>query len=177
MRNVTECQQKLIALGYLTPTNEFGARNDDGRFGERSLDAYNHFRATLGKGPVVAISMAELNADLFPEEQPPPVKHRNTVFGNLVLNIALAALLPKLKGLSPMISFLTGYKTYIAGAAMLLTAVAELAGATIPGSESFTPLQWFFAGLVTITLRSAISATVMQIAALLGVDVTKLPKV
>jgi hypothetical protein len=66
MRNITEIQRRLIALGYLN------ANGDDGRFGHMSLDAYNRFRATIGKGPVVQANMAELNADLFPEEHPAP---------------------------------------------------------------------------------------------------------
>jgi hypothetical protein len=71
-RNVTEIQARLIALGYLAPVDANGDTNADGKFGEHSLDAYNHFRASIGKGPVVQASMAELNADLFPEEQPAP---------------------------------------------------------------------------------------------------------
>jgi hypothetical protein len=70
MRNVTHIQRRLIELGYLPPVARDGGRGDDGKFGHDSLDAYNHFRASVGKGPVVQASMAELNADLFPEDQP-----------------------------------------------------------------------------------------------------------
>jgi len=81
MHNVTEIQQRLISLGYLAPVDPITRRpNDDGKFGERSLDAYNHFRASKGKGPVVQASMAELNADLFPEEQPAPAPKRQSTF-------------------------------------------------------------------------------------------------
>lgn len=71
MRNVTECQLRLIALGY--PVGPDGA---DGKFGQNTLEAFNHFRASKGLGPVVNTSMAELNRLLFPEEQPvsPPKK-------------------------------------------------------------------------------------------------------
>lgn len=64
MRNVTEIQQRLIKLGYLA------AGEADGKFGPKSLDAYNHWRASKGAGPVNAASLTQLNIDLFPEEQP-----------------------------------------------------------------------------------------------------------
>jgi hypothetical protein len=67
VRNITQIQWKLIALGY--PVGPAGA---DGKFGHDTLDAYNRFRASKGKGPVLKASMDELNADLFPEEQPAP---------------------------------------------------------------------------------------------------------
>lgn len=67
MRNITEIQLELIRRGY--PVGPAGA---DGKFGGDTLDAYNHFRASLGKPPVGSASMAMLNADLFPEEQPKP---------------------------------------------------------------------------------------------------------
>jgi hypothetical protein len=74
-RNVTECQQRLIDTGYLPPLNAKGESNADGKFGHDSLDAYNHFRATMGKGPLLRVSMDELNADLFPTEQRPAPTH------------------------------------------------------------------------------------------------------
>lgn len=67
MRNVTEIQRRLIELGFLAPGG------DDGIFGEGSLAAYNHFLASKGKPPHVGlILLAELNRELFPEEQPSP---------------------------------------------------------------------------------------------------------
>lgn len=79
MRNVTECQRRLITLGYLAQGE------DDGRFGEKSLDAFNRARAAKGLGPVVQTSMSELNAVLFPEEFTPP--QRKTIMGNLLGNV------------------------------------------------------------------------------------------
>lgn len=67
MRNVTELQRRLITLGFLAPGG------DDGIFGQKSLDAYNHFRASKGNPPHTGmLILAELNADLFPEERPAP---------------------------------------------------------------------------------------------------------
>lgn len=80
MRTVTECQRRLISLGYLA-TGE-----DDGRFGAKSLDAFNHYRASKGLGPVVQTSMAELNAVLFPEDTT-PTPQRKTIMGNLLGSI------------------------------------------------------------------------------------------
>lgn len=66
MRNVTEIQQRLIDLGFLSPG---GA---DGVFGTVTLMALNRFLATKGRAPVLRPpSMADLNALLFPEDQPP----------------------------------------------------------------------------------------------------------
>lgn len=75
MHTVTECQRRLITLGYLA-TGE-----DDGRFGEKSLDAFNHYRASQGLGPVVKTGLEEMSALLFPEDQPP---QRKTIMGNLL---------------------------------------------------------------------------------------------
>lgn len=75
MHTVTECQRRLITLGYLA-TGE-----DDGRFGEKSLDAFNHYRASQGLGPVVKTSLEDMSALLFPEDQPP---QRKTIMGNLL---------------------------------------------------------------------------------------------
>ena len=77
MKNVTDIQRRLIALGYLA------AGEDDGRFGEKSLNAYNHYRASKGLGPVAQTSMAELNASLFPDD-PKPQRQRSPVMGNLL---------------------------------------------------------------------------------------------
>lgn len=78
-RNVTEIQQRLIALGY--PVGPYGA---DGRFGTDSLAAYNRFLASKGRPPVEGVSMAQLNRDLFPEEQPKPIIKPPK--GNIVTN-------------------------------------------------------------------------------------------
>lgn len=94
MRNVTEIQQRLIALGFLAPLDEQGRPNDDGKFGGRSLDAFNHFRASKGKPPIIPkVSMEQLNADLFPEEQPPPSPPRSNPLSNLGTLLSLVQLL------------------------------------------------------------------------------------
>lgn len=80
MRNVTELQQRLISFGY--PVGPSGA---DGRFGHDTLDAYNRFRASKGKPPVDFASMAQLNADLFPEEQPAPPPKKPSLIEMLAL--------------------------------------------------------------------------------------------
>lgn len=77
MRNISEVQKRLITLGYLA------AGEDDGKFGHKSLDAFNHFRATKGLGPVVQTSLTELNAVLFPEDIPTHPQ-RKTIMGNLL---------------------------------------------------------------------------------------------
>lgn len=67
-RNVTEIQRRLFQLGFLRPESEV-----DGIFGENSLAAYNHYLASKGKPPHTGqLHLADLNANLFPEEQPAP---------------------------------------------------------------------------------------------------------
>lgn len=90
MHTVTECQRQLIALGYLA------AGEDDGRFGEKSLAAYNRFRASKGLGPVVNTSMAELNAVLFPSPIPIKAPKGLNIMQATVLDYALNFLTSKI---------------------------------------------------------------------------------
>lgn len=66
-RDPQACQLELIHLGYLPALNADGERNDDGVFGEHSLDAFNHFLASKGKPPVQHPTLAEINQALWPE--------------------------------------------------------------------------------------------------------------
>lgn len=154
MRNVTEIQRRLIALGYLA------AGEDDGKFGHRSLDAYNHFRATLGKGPVVQTSMAELNADLFPEEQPAPPAPKSNPIQDWLIGLAIKQAVSRLKGL-PQMDFLSGYKTYILAALILLSSAAEtfIPGLDIPGF-SMSIGEAIMVSLALITGRGGAKADV-----------------
>ena len=108
MRNVTEIQRRLQSLGYLA------AGEDDGKFGQKSLDAYNHWRASKGAGPVNAASVTQLNIDLFPEEQP-GAKPRLTpnpvvqAIGVFALKVALNRLFPGKE--FPMDSIVTTVKS------------------------------------------------------------------
>ncbi len=77
MRNVTELQNRLIELGYLA------AGEADGRFGEKSLAAFNHYRASKGMAPVGHTSLTELNAVIFTDD-PKPQRQRSPVMGNLL---------------------------------------------------------------------------------------------
>jgi hypothetical protein len=122
VRNVTECQRRLIELGYL----EKGG--DDGKFGHKSLDAFNHYRASLGKPPIIPlVTMEQLNADLFPEEQPatPPKPIRKP---GLLDVLALLTTLLSSKG-KPMkwstVEQLIRIVLYTAGSALLGQQVAD----------------------------------------------------
>jgi peptidoglycan hydrolase-like protein with peptidoglycan-binding domain len=83
LHNITEIQQRLIALGF-----DVGPSGADGRFGEASLAAYNRYRASLvpPQRPVKLPNMSELNRDLFPEDLPPP-NPKGTIMGNILGNI------------------------------------------------------------------------------------------
>ena len=150
MHTVAECQRELIRLGFLAPGE------DDGRFGEKSLDAFNHFRATKGLGAVVAASLPLLNALLFPDEAPPKPKKRNTVFGELLKTI----IINQIKGQIPMLGFLDGYKAYIVGGVSIVLGALALIGWSIPGVPAIPPAegwQLILTGLAALGLRRAIT--------------------
>lgn len=69
MKNVTECQQELIRLGFLSPTQPDGSPSDDGRAGQLTFAAFNRFLANRGKPPVDPgdFTLAAINAALWPE--------------------------------------------------------------------------------------------------------------
>ena len=59
------------------------------------------------------------------------------------------------KGQSPMDLF-SGYKTYIVGVFMLVTAIAQLAGVDLPGFEGQSAMQLLMEGLAVVFLRQGI---------------------
>lgn len=115
----TDFQRRLIALGYLA------AGQDDGKFGAISLDAYNHYRAAKGFGPVNGASMAQLDQDLFPEDYAHPASNP---LDNPIVRIGLSVFLSQLKGL-PM---LTGYKTYASAAVLVIMAIYSIVFGDLP---------------------------------------------
>lgn len=62
------------------------------------------------------------------------------------------------KGQSPM-DLLSGYKTYIIGAFMLVTAIAQLAGVDLPGFEGQSAMQLLMEGLAVVFLRRGVANT------------------
>jgi hypothetical protein len=152
MRNITECQRRLIALGYLPARNSAGELNDDGKFGVLSLDAYNRFLARRGRPPVKNVSMAELNADLFPEEQPAAPPPKPNLITKWLTDLAIKQVVSKLKDSN--MSFLSGYKTYatavviaIMGLYSLVFGELPLVGQTVdPGSAILAILSSFGLG-------------------------------
>lgn len=151
MHNTTEIQRELIRLGFLAQGG------DDGILGQASLEAYNHFLASKGKPPHVGmLLLAELNADLFPDEQPVPKPKRNTVFGRLLASF----LINQLKGQIPMLAFLDGYKTYVVGGVAVVIGAAAMLGWSIPGLPVIPPnegWQFILTGLAALGLRRAIT--------------------
>lgn len=81
MHDASRYQQRLAILGYLA------ADQVDGVFGQMSLDAYNHYRATRGLPPVNTTTLDELESVLFPRPKIslPPQTGLNILL--LVLNI------------------------------------------------------------------------------------------
>lgn len=152
MRTVPEIQRRLIELGFLA------VGEDDGTFGQKSLDALNHFLASKGKPEHTGmILLTELNALLFPEDAPPPKpKKRNTVFGELLKTI----IINQIKGQIPMLGFLDGYKTYIVAAVSIVLGALALIGWSIPGVPPIPPAegwQLILTGLAALGMRRAIT--------------------
>lgn len=52
--------------------------------------------------------------------------------------------------------FLSGYKTYIVGVLMVVTAIAEIAGVNLPGLEGQSAMQLLMEGLAVIFLRKGV---------------------
>jgi lysozyme family protein len=63
--------------------------------------------------------------------------------------------------IDPM-DFLTGYKTYVIGAAMLIAGLAQLLGVVIPAFDSQSAGQLLMQGLAVIFLRQGITNTVAK---------------
>ncbi len=54
---------------------------------------------------------------------------------------------------------LSGYKTYIVGVLMLVSAIAQMAGVDLPGFEGQTAMQLLIEGLAVIFLRKGVETT------------------
>lgn len=160
MRNITQIQRRLIERGFMSPIARDGGEADDGKFGHDSLDAYNRFRASIGKGPLVQASMAELNADLFPEDAPPVPQPRTNPISDYFTGIAIKAVLSSLKGRFPM---LTGYKTYLTAGLMIIVAAASLLGVNI-GDYHPDPIALFTAAVGIIFARNGAKTEVKKAA-------------
>ena len=160
MRNSTEIQRWLIAQNYLAAVDDNGRPNDDGVFGTVSLAAYNRARAAKGLKPHEGIlTLTEINAVLFPEEQPPaptnPLK-------DWLMGLAIKQAVSHLKGL-PQMEFLSGFKTYILAALILVSAAAEtfVPGLDIPGF-SMSIGEAIMVSLALVTGRSGAKTDVKK---------------
>ena len=114
MRNTTECQRQLIALGYLA------SGEDDGVFGQKTLDGFNHFRASKGEPPIGPheFTLSQVNADLFPDDvQAAPIP-KPSIFNQIG---TLLSLIDLLKGKTMTTDQLTGLlRTAIIGLSAFL---------------------------------------------------------
>ena len=128
----------------------------DGIFGHQMRDAVAAARATFGLpgGGVDAALLAKLGL-ARPVRRP----SLQSVFTRLLLEQGAAILLTHLKGL-PKMSFLSGYKTYIIAAAMLLTGIAGLLGVDIPSFTGQAPGNLLMEALAFIFLRQGMKTEV-----------------
>lgn len=126
----------------------------DGDFGKKTRDA------VIDAQHLYAISPADgvVRADLLLELGIVAPKTSNPItdfFTGLALNAALNAL----KGL-PIVSFLTGYKTYIVGIACILTGLIAMLGWAVPplpALDAGQGWQLVLTGLGFLGLRAAVA--------------------
>ena len=109
-------------------------------------------RAAFGlpTGEVDAALLAKLG--LAESRRPPKLSDFVT---RLLLRQAVTLLISHLKG-SKQMSFLSGYKTYIVAAAMLLTGVAGLLGVDIPNFTGQAPGNLVMEALAFLFLRQGL---------------------
>ncbi|MBI4922473.1 MAG: peptidoglycan-binding protein [Devosia nanyangense] len=121
----------------------------DGIFGRDMRDAVAAARASFGlpDGGVDAALLAQLGL-----ARPARLAPLQKFFTRLLLEQGAAILLTHLKGLPPM-NILSGYKTYIVAAAMLLTGIAGLLGVDIPSFTGQAPGNLLMEALAFIFLR------------------------
>lgn len=78
-----------------------------------------------------------------------------------ILRLAVRAALNKLKGL-PIMNFLSGYKTYIVAAAMLLAGLAGVLGVDIPSFAGQSPGDLVLQALAFIFLRQGLKSDITK---------------
>jgi hypothetical protein len=142
-RNVTEIQKFLLSRDL-----DIGPYGADGRLGFDTLNAINRYLASQGKPPFRGIpSLTEINAAMFPEEQPAPKPRSNPL-----AQLAIKAMLSSLKGRLPMLS---GYKTYATAAVIAIMALYSLIFGDLPLVGHLDPAQAIMALLSSLGLSFA----------------------
>lgn len=138
MRTREEIQTRLTELGYYKGTI-------DGVFGELSVGAFNHYAATKGIPAVEHPTLEELNAVVFPEEQPAPKEKRASPLTDWFTNLLVKQVLNQLKD-AAMLESLKGYRTIITGSLMVIVGVVSVAApliglGAVPGLSLLGPAE------------------------------------
>ena len=123
----------------------------DGIFGHLTRDAVAAARAGFGlpPGDVDAALLDRLGLAARPAALPDLV-------AQLLLRQAIALFISHLKG--SRMTFLSGYKTYIVAAAMLLTGIAGLVGVDIPNFTGQAPGNLVMEALAFLFLRQGLKS-------------------
>lgn len=127
----------------------------DGIFGRDMRDAVAVARASFGlsAGGVDAALLTRLGLAR------PARRSLQSFFTRLLLEKGAAILLTHLKGL-PSMNILSGYKTYIVAASMLVTGIAGLLGVDIPSFTGQAPGNLLMEALAFIFLRQGMKTGV-----------------
>jgi peptidoglycan hydrolase-like protein with peptidoglycan-binding domain len=133
-------QQALAARGLY-------ADAVDGIFGPHTRHAIDEARARLGLPAGGVDDALLLDLGLMPS---PPLP--------MSVRLALALLLPQLKGLFAM-TFLSGYRTYIIAGLMLITGIAGVLGLDIPNLTGQAPGDLVMQALAFFFLRQGLKVT------------------
>ena len=118
----------------------------DGIFGHQTQAAVDAARQRFGL-PVGGVDATLLNA-LSPPQA--------SILSGLMASLAKAIFVSQLKGLMRM-TFLSGYKTYIIAAAMLLAGLAGLLGVDIPSFTGQAPGDLVMQALAFFFLRQGLT--------------------
>jgi peptidoglycan hydrolase-like protein with peptidoglycan-binding domain len=137
-------QQALAARGLY-------ADAVDGIFGPHTRHAIDKARARLGLPAGGVDDALLLDLGLMPS---PPLP--------MSVRLALALLLPQLKGLFAM-TFLSGYRTYIIAGLMLITGVAGVLGVDIPNLTGQTPGDLVMQALAFFFLRQGLKVATTNV--------------
>ena len=125
----------------------------DGIFGRGTRSAVAAARALFGlRGASVDVALLR-RLGLAPAPRNP----FSDFFTRLLLEKGTAILLHQLKGLLEM-SFLSGYRTYIVAAAMLLAGIAGMLGVDIPSFTGQAPGNLVMEALAFFFLRQGLKA-------------------
>jgi hypothetical protein len=147
--NVRALQAALAAAGFYR-----GAV--DGIFGPRTKGAIRAAQRQFGLPPT-----GSADARLLAALTAGASEKRASPLTDWLLRLAVGEALKHVKGL-PIMNFLSGYKTYVVAAAMLLAGIAGVLGVDIPNFTGQTPGNLVMEALAFFFLRQGLKTDITK---------------